>query len=432
MHVSVPFVNPARGLRAQLRLALGLLVAVLLGSLGLTSWQILAIRQEARQAIEIDARLSHIANDVALQMLQCRRFEKDFLLNLYDRATRAQHRSQWSTAHQALMASIDTFAAAASSTDDQVQAATWREQSGAYVSAFLAVEQRIDAGELVTPQQANEALAPSRDLAQALTDSSISVAARKAEAVARSNESLIATSTSALTLVVLVAIATLLAAGGWLLIVPARLTQPLAALHAATSALARGDLAARVMGPARHDEVGQIATTFNQMAATVQERTDALQAQNHVAEEARAVAEQAQQRLAEQLATIEQQRAIIQEMSVPVLPISPAMLVMPLIGVLDAERLDLIQREALRALHGRSARHMILDITGVPIIDTYVARGLIDLAKAMRLLGASVVVVGIRPEIAQSLVGLGVQFDLITCSTLQEGIAFAERQQRER
>jgi rsbT co-antagonist protein RsbR len=100
--------------------------------------------------------------------------------------------------------------------------------------------------------------------------------------------------------------------------------------------------------------------------------------------------------------------------------------------VLDAERLDLIQREALRALHGRSARHMILDITGVPIIDTYVARGLIDLAKAMRLLGASVVVVGIRPEIAQSLVGLGVQFDLITCSTLQEGIAFAERQQRER
>jgi rsbT co-antagonist protein RsbR len=69
---------------------------------------------------------------------------------------------------------------------------------------------------------------------------------------------------------------------------------------------------------------------------------------------------------------------------------------------------------------------VILDITGVPVVDTHVANGLILAAQAVRLLGARVILTGIRPEVAQTLVGLGVNLnDLITHSTLQSGIAYA-------
>ncbi len=102
-----------------------------------------------------------------------------------------------------------------------------------------------------------------------------------------------------------------------------------------------------------------------------------------------------------------QQARVIRELSVPVLAISDQTLVMPLIGALDTSRLLMLQEQALQTLEQMRVRHLILDITGVPVVDTQVAQGLLSVVQAARLLGVEVRLVGIRPEVAQTIVGLG-------------------------
>jgi rsbT co-antagonist protein RsbR len=121
------------------------------------------------------------------------------------------------------------------------------------------------------------------------------------------------------------------------------------------------------------------------------------------------------------LAENEQQRHTIRELSVPVLPISNDLLVMPLVGVLDTGRLQQINEQALHALERSGARHLFLDITGVPVIDSEVAEGLVTVVQAARLLGAEVVLVGIRPEVAQAIVGLGINLQTIRTSSDLQG-----------
>jgi rsbT co-antagonist protein RsbR len=108
------------------------------------------------------------------------------------------------------------------------------------------------------------------------------------------------------------------------------------------------------------------------------------------------------------LAENDRQQRAIRELSVPVLPISATTLVMPLVGALDGERLLILQDRALEAIERVAARRLLLDITGVPLVDSYVAQGLIRTLQAARLLGAEVALVGVRPEVAQSIVGLGI------------------------
>ncbi|MBX0329258.1 STAS domain-containing protein [Oscillochloris sp. ZM17-4] len=119
---------------------------------------------------------------------------------------------------------------------------------------------------------------------------------------------------------------------------------------------------------------------------------------------------------------IRQQQAI-RELSVPVLPISATTLVMPLVGSLDGERLLIVQDRALEAIERSSARRLLLDITGVPLIDSYVAQGLIRTLQAARLLGSEVALVGVRPEVAQSIVGLGLDLSgMRTYADLQSAL----------
>lgn len=120
----------------------------------------------------------------------------------------------------------------------------------------------------------------------------------------------------------------------------------------------------------------------------------------------------------------EEQRALVRGMSVPVLPVSAGTLVVPLVGDLDAQRLADLQTQALAAVERSRARRIVLDITGVPIVDTHVAQGLVQAVLALRLLGAEAALVGIRPEVAQALVGLGVELsELTTFRDLQTALA---------
>jgi rsbT co-antagonist protein RsbR len=129
-------------------------------------------------------------------------------------------------------------------------------------------------------------------------------------------------------------------------------------------------------------------------------------------------------RLQEQI--IGAQAAALAELSTPMIPISDEVLAMPLIGAIDTQRAQQVLEALLRGIEQSRARIAILDITGVPVVDTQVAKTLIIAAQGVRLLGAEIVLTGIRPEVAQTLVGLGVDLgSIVTRSTLQRGIAYA-------
>jgi PAS domain S-box-containing protein len=129
-------------------------------------------------------------------------------------------------------------------------------------------------------------------------------------------------------------------------------------------------------------------------------------------------------RLQEQI--IGAQAAALAELSTPLIPISDQVLAMPLIGAIDTQRAQQVLEALLRGIEQSRARIAILDITGVPVVDTQVAKTLIIAAQGVRLLGAEIVLTGIRPEVAQTLVGLGVDLGgIVTRSTLQRGIAYA-------
>jgi rsbT co-antagonist protein RsbR len=145
----------------------------------------------------------------------------------------------------------------------------------------------------------------------------------------------------------------------------------------------------------------------------------------------RAALDEVAARAAEQarlLEANEQQRTTIRDLSVPVLPISAGTLVMPLIGALDTARLQLLRDQALRAIEHERAHMLVLDITGVPVVDSQVAQGLIAVVQAARLLGAEVALVGIRPEVAQAIVTLGLTLsDLRTYGDLQSAFGAVAR-----
>jgi rsbT co-antagonist protein RsbR len=118
-----------------------------------------------------------------------------------------------------------------------------------------------------------------------------------------------------------------------------------------------------------------------------------------------------------------QQREVIRDLSVPVLPVTSTTLVMPLIGALDTARLQQAQEQALQAIERTAARRLVLDITGVPLVDSQVAQGLLGVVQAARLLGADAVLVGVRPEVAQTVVGLGLMLPgLRTYADLQTAL----------
>ncbi|MRG90982.1 PAS domain-containing protein [Polyangium spumosum] len=125
---------------------------------------------------------------------------------------------------------------------------------------------------------------------------------------------------------------------------------------------------------------------------------------------------------------LEAQAAAIRELSTPIVPIRDDVLVMPLVGALTPERTVQIMENLLGRIVSAQARVAIIDVTGVPLVDSHAANSLLQIAKAVQLLGAGVVLTGIRPEVAQSLVSEDVDMkDIVTRRDLQGGVAWAMR-----
>lgn len=128
----------------------------------------------------------------------------------------------------------------------------------------------------------------------------------------------------------------------------------------------------------------------------------------------------------EQRAIIDAQAALLDRVAMPVIQIWQGILLIPLVGEINDRRAAQALESLLQAIGQRGAEFVILDITGVPVIDSAVARHLVRAVQAAELLGCRSVMVGIGPEIARTLVGLEIDFGRITVqSTLQSGLAYA-------
>lgn len=125
---------------------------------------------------------------------------------------------------------------------------------------------------------------------------------------------------------------------------------------------------------------------------------------------------------------IRQQQDAIRELSTPVLPVRERLLILPIIGVLDSERARQLTEQLLRGIRTHRARVVVIDITGAPDVDQAVANHLVRTVDAARLMGASAIITGLSPEIAQTLVTLGVDLSKMnTIGDLQGGLEEAER-----
>jgi anti-anti-sigma regulatory factor len=112
--------------------------------------------------------------------------------------------------------------------------------------------------------------------------------------------------------------------------------------------------------------------------------------------------------------------------SVPLIPISDEIVVMPLVGVVDSQRAQQVMSTLMAGIVHHRAQVAILGITGVSMVDSQVASTLIQAARAASLLGARVVTTGIGPEAARALIEIGADLgELVTRGTLQSGIAYA-------
>ena len=125
---------------------------------------------------------------------------------------------------------------------------------------------------------------------------------------------------------------------------------------------------------------------------------------------------------------IRQQQEAIRELPTPVLPVREQLLILPIIGVIDPQRARQLTEQLLRDIRLNRAKVVVMDLTGVPGVDAAVANHLVQTVEASRLMGADVIITGISPEIAQTLVTIGVPLGkMVTVGDLRGGIEAAEK-----
>jgi rsbT co-antagonist protein RsbR len=126
---------------------------------------------------------------------------------------------------------------------------------------------------------------------------------------------------------------------------------------------------------------------------------------------------------------IKNQQLEMLELSTPVVKLWDGILAVPLIGTLDSVRTQVVMENLLQSIVDTGSGIAIVDITGVPTVDTQIAQNLLKTAAAARLMGAQCIICGIRPQIALTMVHLGVAFgEVVTRATLADALAYAFRQ----
>jgi len=204
------------------------------------------------------------------------------------------------------------------------------------------------------------------------------------------------------------------------------ITEPIVTLQKGIVAMEMGDEDRRVETDA-DDEIGELSRAFERMLSEVRQSRAELEEYNLNLE---TQIEERTKRLTESeeyLKELVNKLRISQEgLSAPVVQIWDRILALPLIGAIDEQRIETIMGTLLSEVTRTQSDVVILDVTGVHEIDTYVTNQLIRIVAAAQLLGADCIVTGVRPESAQTIVELGIDMsDIVTRRTLQEGLAYA-------
>lgn len=153
-------------------------------------------------------------------------------------------------------------------------------------------------------------------------------------------------------------------------------------------------------------------------ARTAEQREEAARREALVAELTEARAD-----LTERLEQIASQRSLIEQLAVPILSVWDQVIAVPIVGALDADRAATLMQQILADITARSVRFALLDLTGVEVVDSTTADQLARIAGAVRLLGAEAIITGIRPQVAQAIVDLGIDLRAIeTRRSLREAL----------
>jgi len=190
------------------------------------------------------------------------------------------------------------------------------------------------------------------------------------------------------------------------------------------SSVAAGDLDARVQSEF-DDDLGGIEAAIDLL---IDDLTDELQQRENMQKDL----EMKLTKIQDQQKTIVQQQEDLMELSSPVTKVWDNILILPVIGTLDSQRTQIMMENLLQKIVETGCTISILDITGVPTVDTQVANHLLKTVTSARLLGAECIISGISPAIAQTIVHLGIDLSTIrTKATLQNAMIFAMKQNKQ-
>ena len=210
------------------------------------------------------------------------------------------------------------------------------------------------------------------------------------------------------------------------IIISGTLTEPLLTLSNGAEKIEKGDLDYKV-GTDADDEIGDLSRSIDRMTGELKRSRVELEEYNvrlegQIEERTRKLTE-SEEYLKE---LVDKMRVSQEDLSAPVVQVGDGILALPLIGMIDEHRIATIMETLLSQITGTQSDVVILDVTGVHEIDTYVTGQLIRIVRAVRLLGATCIITGVRPESAHTLVELGVDTsELVTRRTLQDGIGYA-------
>jgi anti-anti-sigma factor len=194
-------------------------------------------------------------------------------------------------------------------------------------------------------------------------------------------------------------------------------------LTLAARAVTSGNFDTTVRVAAR-DELGLLAEAFNHMIATLGQQRAEISSHQTTLALRNTELEQVLEEVRVAVTARDALSGMVRQMSVPVVPILEQVIVLPLVGELDHERVQTFFRQLLKGIEDHRARIVIIDITGVPFVDAEVVGWILQATQAARLLGATCMLVGIRPEVAQAIVASGRQLsELHTRADLRSAVA---------
>jgi rsbT co-antagonist protein RsbR len=370
------------------------------------------------------------AQQIVTRMLKTRNVERDYLVALSSPSSRfspTELLAKWQASYITIGETFTILEPFMQSPNEQEQLKRWRRFYNDYQLVMNVIQTRATAAKGAEQFAYGHMTAFDTTLNQ-LADETAEYAQAQTQTANQAWNQLVLQEQRTMTILwsVGIAVCVFTLGLGWL--VANWLPRPLMAMVEQVEQVSSGNLAARVVVEGQH-ELGRLGRAFNHMVTQISGQREAILSRSTELEQANQQQQTLLQQLQDSLAQRNQLEETLREVSVPVIPLLKGVLVVPLIGSFDDKRANDLRANVLRLTEQNRAQHIILDVTGVPIIDTHVAGTILGVVSALRLLGATPMLVGIRPEVAQALVHLGVQFQqLRTYADLQSAVADLMRQ----